>query len=126
MVIVLIHWKIKPACVEDFFEYWRKKAVVQDRSGLIGEFLSEVCDVDKFDWVTWDDLAGREGVYRSFVNAGLWRNADDFQCQVAKYFNDDAAPQSFEAERRVRTILYPQCWRVGDARLPIQDSCGTL
>ena len=125
MVIALIHWKIEPDRVEEFLEFWQKKAVVQDRSGLVGEFLSEVGDAGEFPWVTWD-LADREGVYRSYVNVGLWRNADDFHHQIARYFNDDTAPESFESERRVRAILRPLHWRVGYAELPIQDSGGTL
>lgn len=125
MVIVLIHWKINPACVQEFLEFWRKKAVVQDRRGLIGEFLSEPCHSSEFPWVTWD-LSGHEGVYRSFVNVGLWHNPDDFHRQIAMYFNDQTPPKSFESERRVRTVMRPQCWRMGDARLPVRDSGGVL
>ena len=41
MVIVFIHWKIIPNKVDNFLEYWRKTAIVENRDGLIGEFLSE-------------------------------------------------------------------------------------
>ena len=39
MIIVIIHWKIKPEQekVEEFLEFWRKAALVGDRTGLIGE-----------------------------------------------------------------------------------------
>ena len=125
MVIVLVHWKIKPACAQEFLEFWRQEAVVQDRRGLVGEFLSEACHTSEFPWITWD-LTGREGQYRSFLNVGLWHDTDDFHRQVAMYFNDQTAPKSFEFERRVRTIMRPQCWRMGDARLPVHDSGGVL
>ena len=124
MVIAIIHWKIKPEKVEEFLEYWRKEAVVQDRGGLIGEFLSEACDRSEFAWITWD-LTGSD-VYRSFVNVGLWTNPAAFHDQIGKYFNDKAPPKEFEYEPRVRTILRPKCWRIGDSRLPVHDSGGTL
>ncbi len=125
MVIALIHWKIKPDRVDEFLKYWRKVAVVQDRKGLIGEFLSEACHTTEFPWITWD-ITGHEGVYRSFVNVGIWSGAGDFHDQIGKYFTGEAAPKEFEYEPRVRTILRPACWRMGDSRLPIHDSGGTL
>ena len=125
MVIVLIHWKIKPGSVADFLDYWRKVATVQDRAGLIGEFLSEACHTSEFPWITWD-LTGHEGVYRSFVNVGMWAKAEDFHDQIAKYFRDGVEPQDFEHEPRVRTVLRPRCWRMGDSSLPVHDSGGTL
>ena len=125
MVIVLIHWKIKPDKVDDFFAYWQRSVVVQDRKGLIGEFLSEGCNTSEFPWITWD-LSGCEGLYRSFINVGIWRNAQDFHEQIGMYFKDKEEPEDFEHEHRVRTILRPKHRRVGDASLPSHDSGGTL
>lgn len=125
MVIVLIHWKIKPDKVDDFFAYWQRSVVVQDREGLIGEFLSEGCNTSEFPWITWD-LSGCEGLYRSFINVGLWRNAQDFHEQIGKYFKDKEEPKEFEYERRVRTTLRPKHWRMGDSSIPGHDSGGTL
>lgn len=113
MVIALIHWKIRP------------DRVVQDRRGLIGEFLSEACHTNEFPWITWD-LVGREGVYCSFVNVGMWSDAEEFHDQIGKYFTRKAASKEFEYESRVRTILRPACWRIGDSHLPGHDSDGTL
>ena len=125
MVIVLVHWKIKPNRVAEFLEYWRKVATVQDRAGLIGEFLSEACDASEFPWITWD-LTGHEGVYRSFINVGMWAEAADFHDQIATYFRDAASPQDFEHQPRIRSVLRPRCWRMGDSSLPVHDSGGTL
>lgn len=125
MVIVLIHWKIKPDLVDKFLKYWRTKVVVQDRKGLIGEFLSEACHTSEFSWITWD-LTGCEGVYRSFINVGMWDNAEDFREQIGKYFEGKAQPKDFEYEMRTRTVLRPTCWRIGDSSLPLHDSGGTL
>ena len=41
MIIVLIHWPIKPDCGSDFHGFWSTKATVKNRSGLIGEFLKQ-------------------------------------------------------------------------------------
>ena len=125
MVIALVHWMIKPESVSEFLDYWRKEAVVQDRRGLIGEFLSEACHTSEFPWITWD-LTGREGVYRSFINVGLWHSADDFHEQIGKYFVAPGEPKSFEHKERTRTILRPTCWRIGDSNLPLHDSGDTL
>ena len=125
MVIALIHWKIKPDLVSEFLHYWQTEAVVQDRRGLIGEFLSEACHTSEFAWITWD-LTGREGIYRSFINVGMWANADDFHDQIGRYFAAPGEPKRFEHKERTRTILRPTRWRIGDSNLPLHDSGGTL
>ena len=126
MVIVLIKWMIKPKkkAIKAFLHHWKTKALVQDRRGLVGEFLSEV-ELEKY--TTWDLRDGstrREG--KLFVNVGIWANRDEFEEQIAKYFNDDKPIESFELERRVRTVLKPVGWRMGDASLPVHDSGGVL
>ncbi len=125
MIIVLIHWKIKPEMVEDFLKFWKDTAVVTDRRGLVGEFLTEAHSTAEYPWVTWH-LTGCEGKYRSFINVGYWDSAQEFQEQIGKYFETSTEMQKFEAERRVRTALKPKCWRMGDGNLPIHDSGGVL
>ena len=125
MVIALIHWKIKPRLVSEFLDYWQEEAVVQDRRGLIGEFLSEACHLSEFPWITWD-LTGCDGAYRSFINVGMWNSAGDFHEQIGKYFVASGERKSFEHKERTRTILRPTCWRIGDSSLPPHDSEGTL
>ena len=41
MIVVVIHWKIKPGIVAKFLKFWKTQAVVQDHSGLIGEILND-------------------------------------------------------------------------------------
>ena len=127
MIIVLIEWKIKPApeMVEKFLKFWKKKAVVSDRRGLIGEFLTEAHSTAEYGWITWQ-LTGCEGKYRSFINIGCWSSAEEFHAQVGKYFETSAGLKEFEAEPRVRAVLKPNCWRMGDGTLPIHDSGGVL
>ena len=127
MVIVLIQWRIKPEpdMVEEFRKFWRETAVVNDRRGLIGEFLTEAHSTAEYSWITWQ-LTGCEGKYRTFVNVGYWNSSEEFHDQIGKYFETSTGLKPFEAEPRVRTVLSPTCWRMGDARLPIHDSGGVL
>ena len=127
MIIVLIEWKIKPEpeMVEKFLRFWKKKAVVSDRRGLIGEFLTEAHSTAEYGWITWR-LTVCEGKYRSFINIGYWSSAEEFHAQVGKYFETSAGLKEFEAKPRVRAVLKPNCWRIGDGTLPIHDSGGVL
>ena len=127
MIIALIHWKIKPEqeMVDSFLDFWRKTAVVNDRSGLIGEFLTEAHSTAEYSWITWH-LTGCEGKYRSFINVAYWNSAEDFYAQIGKLFETSTGTKEFEAEPRVRTVLKPNCWRMGDSTLPIHDSGGVL
>lgn len=127
MVIVLIHWKIKPEpkMVDMFLDFWRTKAVVDDRRGLIGEFLSEAHSTAEYSWITWQ-LTGCEGKYRSFINVGYWNSAAEFHKEIGRYFKPQSELEEFEGEPRVRTVLKPKCWRMGDSTLPIHDSGGVL
>ena len=127
MVIVLIHWKIKPdkVSMSKFLDFWQRTAKIKDRKGLVGEFLSEVSPKsDERNWITWDALADRPGAYRSFVNVGMWSDPEVFQEQVAQYFSENR--HDFEHKLRVRTLLCPKAWRIGHFHLPIKDSAGTL
>ena len=127
MIIVLIQWKIKPApkMVEKFLKFWKEAAVVSDRRGLIGEFLTDANSTAEYSWITWQ-LTGCEGKYRSFVNVGYWNSAKEFHAQIGKYFETSTGLKEFEAEPRKRAVLTPKCWRMGDSTLPIHDSGGVL
>lgn len=125
MIIVMIHWKIVPDGVEEFLEFWRKEALIIDRRGLVGEFLTEEQTSVDFKWITWQ-LTGCERKYKSFVNVGYWKNSKEFHEQVGKYFETSTGKRDFEYELRVRTVLKPKCWRMGDYPLPIHDSGGVL
>ena len=127
MIVVLIHWKIKPEdeMVAEFLKYWRKAAIIDDRQGLIGEFLTEAHSRSEYSWITWD-LTECEGEYRSFITVGLWNSAEEFHAQIGKHFGTSSGLESFEAKRRVRTVMKPKCWRMGDAMLPVHDSGGVL
>lgn len=111
--------------VEKFLQFWKQSAVIEDRRGLVGEFLTEAYSTAEYGWITWQ-LTGCEGEYRSFVNVGYWSSAEEFHAQVGKYFETSTGLKEFEAEPRKRVVLKPTCWRMGDGTLPIQDSGGVL
>jgi len=114
MRIVLIEWRIKKGQEKQFLEYWSKRAVVRDRSGLIGELLSGVESPQLYPWITWE-LDER---WTTFVNVGLWRDAAEFEEQIGSYMNEARPPMVFEAARRRRVLVAPERWRRGETDLP--------
>ena len=109
-----------------FLEFWKKEAVVQDREGLTGEFLSELGSRESYDYITWNFEEPEGDTYKIFVNVAFWADAGAFQEKIGQYFNDKKPLMPFEAERRVRIVLEPACWRIGGAPLPGNDSGGVL
>ena len=126
MIIVLIHWRIKPTdqAVSGFFEWWKNEAPIKDKINLAGEFLSAPIPARQFPFRV-DDLTFGHGLLdcRHFVNVGIWKDWDSFYEQVGKHMNDDKPLLSFEADRRTRTILEPQQWRIGQFGLPESGTC---
>lgn len=117
MRIVLVEWRIKKDREDEFLEYWSTRATVQDRSGLIGEFLSRVESRDEYPWMAWD-LDER---WSTFVNVGLWREGADFQEQIGRFLDTARPAMAFEAERRRRVLVAPERWRTGGTALPVSE-----
>ena len=125
MIVVLIHWKVHPeqAMVNAFLNYWKGTLTIKDRTGLIGELLTEPGSESDYDWITWP-LTESDAEYKSFVTVGCWSSADEFHAQVGQYFETAIGLQTFEFAPRVRTVLTPVCRRMGNGRLPVDDSHG--
>lgn len=123
MQIVFVDWLIKKGQESEFKSHWRSALPVNDRSMMVGEFLSEPTGHEKFPWVTWDL---RDNDATRFINVGLWSNAEAFHEQIGRYFNPAGGLLPFEFELRRRALLTPACWRMGDWALPIHDSGGVL
>jgi arylamine N-acetyltransferase len=132
MIIVLIHWRIKPDKVHEFKSWWTSKdADIENRAGLAGEFLSAPVPLEELLKSTPADhkpfrvcdLApgSCDEPYVAFVNVGLWQSWDEFYRQVGKNFNDESPKKDFEQYRRTRTILQPCNWRIGEWNLPTSD-----
>jgi hypothetical protein len=128
MMIVLIHWRIKPEReqISDFLGYWKTQATVSDRTGLITEMLSEARSAKDFWYATWRLDPESFGNFKSYVNVGFWHDDNAFEEQIARHFNDDLPMKDFEKYRRRRAILTPTAWRLGGSSLPSADSDGVL
>jgi hypothetical protein len=117
MAIVLIEWSIKPDndSITEFMDWWRDHAIIHDKSGLTGEFLSAPVPKSELSLsVEVDDLGTSEAGASAwkFINVGFWRDHQTFREQVGKYMTDE--PKSFEAGQRRRIVLEPQEWRLGE------------
>ncbi len=115
--IVVVEWKIKAGRECDFLDYWATRSTIPNRSGLVGEFLSEV---DSQPWINWKLEEG----YTTYYNVGIWRDAAAFQDQIGKYIDNNRPPLEFEAAKRARMFLAPERWRIGAASLPAADPDG--
>ena len=115
--IVLVEWRIKKGREAEFLKYWSTRATIEDRSGLVGEFLSKVEDQKQFPWMVWN-LDRR---WTTFVNVGFWREGADFQQQIGRFIDNKRPPLAFEAQRRRRVFLAPERWRVGATPLFMTD-----
>jgi hypothetical protein len=84
MVIVLVHWLIKPGCEDAFKERW-KQMTIDAGKGLYREFLTEpmISNDPKFNTFSITDCA-----YSTFINIGFWKSLDDFDRLVGKYIPD--------------------------------------
>ncbi len=123
MHIVLVNWKIIPGEESDFELFWKTKVKVEDRSKMVGEYLSKVEPASAFNWITWD-LEGAG--YTPYINVGIWADANDFHDQIKAYFKPTNGKADFEHELRTRALLAPELWRTGQFPLPSGDSPGVL
>jgi hypothetical protein len=124
MQIVFVHWRIIHGHEPKFRQYWKAGLPVNDRSGLVGEFLSEPTGHDKYSWITWDLRDARDCT--TFINVGLWADAEAFHEQIGKYFDPAGGKKDFEFELRERALLTPHDWRMGKWKLPNHDSDGVI
>jgi Antibiotic biosynthesis monooxygenase len=124
--VVLVHWRVKPdeESVNAFLDHWREKNTIENREGLVGEFLSEVLSPKDFPDTTWHLDPESLGDCRSFVNVAVWRDAQDFHDQIAKHYNDKRPMLPFEKYRRRRLVAESGDWRIGKYPLPNSDSVG--
>jgi hypothetical protein len=129
VIVILVHWQIKPEREQDFLTYWRTSGTVRDRSGLVGEFLSRAVPQDEIrtPWITWSlppDEAAADAVH--YVNVGVWAGEGPFLEQISHDFGDDRPIQDFEMRRRRRLMLTPEAWRIGAVPLMQLDSPGVV
>ncbi len=115
MRIVAVEWRIKKGQENEFLEYWSTRATIQDRSGLVAEFLNRVESREQFPGVEFN-----EG-WTTFINVGIWREGADFQQQIGRFIDNSRPPLAFEADKRRRVFMAPERWRIGSTPLISAD-----
>ncbi len=107
--VVAVYWTIKEGCEEEFEKFWRECLPVKDKSVLVGEFLSRIAMPDGYNsWdLTTDDAT-------TFVNVGIWNSKEDFIREIGQYISKR---RGFEKKFRVRAMLTPIVWRLGESEL---------
>ena len=139
MIIVLINWRILRGSEDKFLHDWQTKFKVNQKPGLIGEFLSEVKDASFYEKITWEIGPGedenkknwRTSSFSSYVNVGFWMDKKLFDNAVGHNMPIDPSDpdqwQDYAAAPRRRAVLKPAAWRIGPlARFPLQSSNGVI
>ena len=129
MIFVIVLWRIKKDRRDDFIKRWKEEFVVNDRSNLIGEFLSEPIHTEDEQLRTLKLAEIGEVSHDKviLVNVGVWASEHDFHKQVGKFIKvNDHEKRDFEYEVRLRVLLNPIAWRRGDQSLPKRDTGKTF
>lgn len=124
MIIVIIHWRIHPNNVSraDFFEYWKKNLEIEDKTNLVGEFLSKPLSASEANFACLTMNSEASDDYESFFNIGIWKDLASFEKEIIKPFvGDKSTIEAFEYQYRERMILEPQSRRIGNFNLPEDD-----
>lgn len=124
MVILLIHWKIRPddASVRAFRKWWKDHGLPKPEN-FSGEYLSEPLtpDVAGFPCTTFN--VSSDVRFRSFFNVAIWRDQDAFrQDVIEKVVEGRRELEDFEFDHRKRMVLRPVMSRPG--KLPLPDGPG--
>jgi hypothetical protein len=82
MVIILVHWLVRPGYEEMFKRFWCDMNVPQNE-GLYREILTEPSALNdpKFNTFSLTDRS-----YSTFINIGLWRSVEDFDNIITKRY----------------------------------------
>ncbi len=101
MIIILIHWLIKPGCEEKFKKVWHNMTI-QSGQGLYREVLTEpvLRDDPKFNTFSITDRS-----YKTYINIGFWRSLEDFDKAVGQYIPSSTELEDPKDKRMKRAIL---------------------
>ncbi len=122
MHIILVDWRIRKGQEKLFVGFWKSDLHIENRSHMIGEYLSEVNKPGDFLWIDWNMLSdSNEQLCTRYINVGIWQHASAFEQEVGSYFRPVEGRMPFEFELRRRALLTPKAWRTGLASLPKGD-----
>lgn len=127
MIIILIHWKIHrhAGARAEFLKYWHETLKINNRSKLVGEYLSEPFTAEQGAQARIPCAlfnAPSSAPYDSFFNVAVWEDESAFYTEIMEPFVGKQ-PKSlpFEFEFRERMVLSPVSWRAGEFGLPKVD-----
>jgi hypothetical protein len=82
MVVILVHWLIKPDKEQEFIARWEGMRVQVD-SGLYREiFTTPETEIQSLKYHTF----GLESPnYRTYINIGIWNSIEEFDRAIGKY-----------------------------------------
>ena len=124
MVIVIIHWKIHPheEALRMFLDHWRDTLTIEERSHLVGEYLSRPLTAEEAQFPCVSMSAPPSANYKSYFNVGIWKDLESFRQQIIlPYVTSKPKTASFEYEYRERMVLSPVSWRAGRHGPPDAD-----
>ena len=122
MLVVVVEWSIIKDREDDFLRYWSEREVIQDRSGLVSEFLSRVRDEQEIPFMTWSQRQD----CTTYLNVGIWRDCKSFVDQIGPKLTRNGEKLPFEYEPRRRIFLGPERWRLGGSLLPTKGHADVL
>lgn len=117
MVIVVVHWKIRPnkESLRQFLLHWKDVLALNERDHLVGEYLSRPLTTIETGFACCLLDAPASPSYHSYFNVGLWADLGSFKRQVIdQHVATKVKPEPFEYEPRSRMVLSPLSWRTGD------------
>lgn len=123
MIIVIIHWKIRPSEESRFLRHWQETLTVDERSHFVGEYLCRPLSKEEVSFDCKIFNVPENPSYRSFFNVGIWKDLESFKKAVIDRYVGDGPEnlEAFELEGRERMVLAPISWRSGLQMLPESD-----
>jgi len=82
MVVVLVHWLIKPGREQDFKDRWHQMTIPSN-SGLYREILTEL-DMNPSN-PKFHTFSVGDPFYSTFINIGVWESVEHFDRAVSPY-----------------------------------------
>jgi hypothetical protein len=87
MIIVIIHWKIRPDedSIRQFRDSWRQMEP-PERANYVGEYLIDPLSKDKVGFACTTFNVSSSVKYRSFFNVGIWKDVDAYRTDIIESF----------------------------------------
>lgn len=88
MIVILVHWLIRPGFEEDFEARWREM-VVDKKSGLYREILTTLeksnADEGNADDERFHTFSVGDPFYTTYINIGIWKDLNSFDAAIGQY-----------------------------------------